>query len=196
MGTQPYKEPHRWTVAGDNRTASVQARHLKIVGQEKGGSLLFAYDGYSPTAVRVSRPDRSHRPVQRCRAAHADAPGCYERGVAPGWREQASGKVTFIELFELTTRRRTRLYTHIERINVTNASINVDRTLLCRPRSQVPFRGLAHCSSRRWTARAHWPAWQSTVITTCTRHKAAAWNDEILESQFDGSSPTPRAGHT
>ena len=53
----PYKEPHRWSAAADDATTRwVQARRLKIVGQEKGGLLLYAYDGYSPTAVRPCTP--------------------------------------------------------------------------------------------------------------------------------------------
>jgi hypothetical protein len=50
---QSQKEPHQWVAQGDAAAASVQARRLKIVGQERGDLLLYTYDGPSPSAVRL-----------------------------------------------------------------------------------------------------------------------------------------------
>ena len=62
-----FKEPHRWAQAGDAPNEAVHARRLKIVGQEKGGLILYAYDAQAPNPVRGSgggRPrERKRRPL-------------------------------------------------------------------------------------------------------------------------------------
>jgi len=62
-----FKEPHRWAQAGDAPNAAVHARRLKIVGQEKGGLILYAYDARAPNPVRgdYCRPrERKRRPLK------------------------------------------------------------------------------------------------------------------------------------
>ena len=103
---------------------------------------------------------------------------------------QPSGVATFIELYELGARRRARLYAHSERINVTSASLNVDRTLLRTPCPPCPHPARSPCLiSRHGRAAAG-----RTVITTCTRHQASLRDDDIMEATFEGSGR--RTGRT
>ena len=149
------KEPHRWAAAAAAAAASaplseragpaaaVHARRLKVVGQEKGGVILYAYDGAaSSSLVRLPRAaTRDGGVVMRaCVTAHDFVAAPPPRGAWAGTpnpsQPGSAPVVTHIELLELATRRRMLLYVHTERFNVISASVNPDRTLLRKGRSR------------------------------------------------------------
>lgn len=59
-----------------------------------------------------------------------------------------------VELFELASRRRSRLFMHTAQLNVVNASINVDRTLL-----RMWTRGAQRGEGGRWLTGRGWEWW-------------------------------------